>query len=167
VPDDLLSSSFWRPLRVLQEALDNEIAALYDEAGISGVRTRFVGPLIQLGRVESMTIQELASAMQVTHSAMSQTAAAMRTAGLVEPVEPVGGGDGRTRRVRLTGRARELLPFLQAEWRATEATVRELDAEIPYALTRVVEDINAALAARPFGQRLRENLAKAQDGTLQ
>jgi len=164
--DDLLSSSFWRPLRVLQEALDNEIAALYDEAGITGVRTRLVGPLIQLGRVESMTIQELASAMQVTHSAMSQTAAAMRTAGLAEPVEPAG-GDGRTRRVRLTARGRDLLPFLRAEWRATEATVRELDAEIPYALSRVVEDINAALAARPFGQRLRENLAKALDGKLQ
>ena len=161
--DDLLDSNVWRPLRLLQEELDNDIAALYDEAGIAGVRTRFVGPLIQLGRHGSMTIQELATAMQVTHSAMSQTAAAMRSAGLAEPA---GGGDGRTRRVRLTDRGRELLPFLQAEWRATEATVRELEAELPYPLSRVVEDIHAVLAARPFRQRLRDNLAKALDGNL-
>jgi hypothetical protein len=31
----------------------------------------------------------------------------------------------------------------------------------------VVEDIEAALAARPFRQRLRDNLAKALDGRLQ
>jgi DNA-binding MarR family transcriptional regulator len=161
--DDLLESSIWRPLRLLQEALDNDIAALYDEAGIAGVRTRFVGPLIRLGRHESMTIQELATAMQVTHSAMSQTAAAMRAAGLAEPA---GGGDGRTRRVRLTERGRELLPFLEAEWRATEATVRELEAEIAYPLSRVVEDIEAVLAIRPFRDRLRDNLAKALDGRL-
>jgi DNA-binding MarR family transcriptional regulator len=161
--DDLLESSVWRPLRLLQEAIDNEIAALYDEAEIAGVRTRFVGPLIHLGRHESMTIQELATAMQVTHSAMSQTAASMRAAGLAEPA---GGGDGRTRRIRLTERGRELLPFLQAEWRATEATIRELEAEIPYPLSRVVEDIQAALVARPIRQRLRDNLAKALDGRL-
>ena len=89
--------------------------------------------------------------------------AALRAAGLAEPA---GDADGRTRRIRLSARGRELLPFLQAEWRATEATVRELEAELPYALSRVVDDINAALAARPFRQRLRENLAKALDGGL-
>jgi hypothetical protein len=59
------------------------------------------------------------------------------------------------------------LPFLRAEWRGPEATVRELDAEMPDPLGRVVEDNNAPHAARPFGQRLRENLAKALDGKLQ
>jgi len=161
--EDLLDSSHWRPLRLLQAEMDHDIASLYEEAGITGVRTRFVGPLIQLSRRESMTIQELAHAMEVTHSAMSQTVAAMRRAGLVEGAE---GPDGRTRRVRLTGRSRDLLPFLEAEWRATEASIRELDAEIPYPLSRVVDDLRAALAARPFRQRLQENLAKARAGRL-
>jgi DNA-binding MarR family transcriptional regulator len=162
-PEDLLDSSHWRPLRLLLAEIDQAIASLYEEAGITGVRTRFVGPLIQLSRYESMTIQELARAMEVTHSAMSQTAAAMRRAGLVEDAE---GTDRRTRRVRLTGRGRDLLPFLAAEWRATEASIRELDAEIPYPLSRVVDDLRAALTARPFRQRLTDHLERAHPGRL-
>ncbi|MEW2386465.1 hypothetical protein AB0873_31030 [Micromonospora sp. NPDC047707] len=75
---DLLDSSHWRPLWQMLNAMDQDIASLYDDAGITGLRNRFVGPLIQLGRHGSMTIQELATAVEVTHSAMSQTAAAMR-----------------------------------------------------------------------------------------
>jgi hypothetical protein len=56
------------------------------------------------------------------------------------------------------------LPFLAAEWRATEASIRELDAEIPYPLSRVVNDLRAALAARPFRQRLAEHLDQARPG---
>jgi DNA-binding MarR family transcriptional regulator len=161
--EDLLNSSHWRPLRLMLDAMDQDIASLYDEAGITGLRTRFVGPLIQLSRHESMTIQELATSVEVTHSAMSQTAAAMRKAGFVDSAES---NDGRTRRVELSERGREVLPFLEAEWRATEETVRELDAEIPYALSQVVEDINGALATGSFRQRLNANLAKALGGRL-
>jgi DNA-binding MarR family transcriptional regulator len=160
---DLLDSSYWRPLRLLLDAMDQDVASLYDDAGITGLRTRFVGPLIQLSRHEPMTIQQLATSVEVTHSAMSQTAAAMRKAGLVESAA---GGDGRTRRIQLSDRGREVLPFLEAEWRATEATVREVDAEIPYALSRVVTDIEAALARRSFRQRLDRNLAEALAGRL-
>jgi DNA-binding MarR family transcriptional regulator len=161
--EDLLDSSRWRPFRLLQEAMDRDVASLYDEAGIAGLRSRFVGPLIQLSRHEPMTIQELATSVEVTHSAMSQTAAAMRDAGLLDSAES---SDGRTRRVQLSERGRELLPFLEAEWRATEATVRELEEEIPYPLSQVVKDIHAALATRSFRQRLNDNLAKALEGRL-
>lgn len=160
-PADLLESSRWRPLRLLLQAMDDEIAALYAEAGLAELRPRYVGPLIQLSRHDSMTIRELADSVEVTHSAMSQTVSGMRAAGLVQRVP---GADGRTRRVALTDRARELLPFLEAEWRATEAAVIELEAELPYALSRVVRDMQDALANRPFGDRLRENLAAAREG---
>lgn len=160
--DDLLGSSRWRPLRLLLEAMDRDIASLYDEAGITGLRTRFVGPLIQLSRHGPMTIQQLATAVEVTHSAMSQTASAMRRAGLVDEAE---NNDGRTRRVQVSDRGHDLLPLLEAEWRATEAAVRELEQEIPYPLSRVVDDIKAALAERSFRQRLHDNLASACAGT--
>lgn len=136
--------------------MDQEIAALYAEAGVTGLRPRFVGPLIRLSRHESMTIQELATAIEVTHSAMSQTVAAMRAAGFVDRAES---RDGRTRRIRLSDRGREILPLLEAEWRATEATVRELETETPYPLSQVVRDVEAALATRPFRQRLHDHLA--------
>lgn len=154
---DLLDSNHWSDLHALLAELDRDIAGLYAEAGIEGVRTRFVSPLIALHRYGPMTIRELAVARDVSHSAMSQTAAAMREAGLVESAD---GADGRTRRIRLTGRARELVPFLIAEWRATEATVRALDAELPYSLTRVTADLRALLERRPFAERLRANLER-------
>ncbi|MEV4537861.1 MarR family transcriptional regulator [Asanoa sp. NPDC049518] len=153
---DLLDSSHWGPVWALLHGMDREIAELYAEAGIGDVRTRFVGPLIQLSRHEPLTIQELADRVRVTHSAMSQTVAAMRRSGLVDDATNV---DGRTRRIQLSERGRELVPFLAAEWRATEKTVRELDAEVPYALTAVVEDLRRALEQRSFRDRLRANFS--------
>lgn len=163
-PEDLLDDSYWRPLRLLEEAIVEEIASLYSEAGIEGVRGRYVGPLLQLARHEPMTIGELATRVEVTHSAMSQTVAAMRRAGLVESAND--GGDGRERRVRLSAQAAASIRFLRAEWRATEATLRELDREIPYSLIRAVADMTAALHRRSFRERLRQNLDLALAGRL-
>jgi DNA-binding MarR family transcriptional regulator len=153
--EDLLDSSYYGPLFALLARMDQDIAELYAASGIEDVRTRFVGPIIELSRSGPLTIKELASARKVSHSAMSQTAAAMRKAGLVEPAAD---SDGRARRIQLTARSREVVPFLQAEWRATEATVRALDAELPYPLMTVVADLEAALDSRPFAQRLRDHL---------
>jgi DNA-binding MarR family transcriptional regulator len=147
----------WRPLRQLLDAMDADIARLYTERGISGVRPRFVGPLIRLGRRGGMTIRQLTESLDVTHSAMSQTVAALQRAGLVTTAP---GADARTREVVLTERAHALLPFLEAEWRATEQVVAELEAEIPYALSQVVRDLEAALARRSFHDRIADKLGE-------
>jgi DNA-binding MarR family transcriptional regulator len=155
VIQDPSEQSHWRPLFRLLDAMDADIARLYVERGISGVRPRFVGPLIRLGRRGGMTIRQLAESLEVTHSAMSQTVAALQRDGLVTTTA---GADARTREVVLTDRARDLLPFLEAEWRATEQVVAELDAEIPYALSQVVEDLKAALARRSFHDRIADRI---------
>jgi DNA-binding MarR family transcriptional regulator len=146
----------WRPLRQLLDAMEADIARLYAERGIDGVRPRFVAPLIRLGRRGGMTIRQLADSLEVTHSAMSQTVAALQRDGLVTTAAGV---DARTREVVLTDRAREILPFLEAEWRATEEVVADLDAEIPYALSQVVRDLQAALARRSFHDRIADRIA--------
>ncbi len=104
-----------------------------------------------------MTIQELAARLDVTHSAMSQTVSALRREGLVRSTP---GADARTREVALTERGRQLVPFLEAEWRATERAVAQIEAEIPYALSQVVRDIEAALARRSFHDRIVEQLGE-------
>lgn len=152
---DPVDTSLWRPVWQLLGAFDRDIADLYAEAGLADFRPRFTGPLIRLARRGPLTIQQLADLAEVTHSAMSQTVTAMRTAGFVESAT---GPDGRTRLVKLTSRAREVVPFLEAEWRATEAALSELEAEIPYGLSRAVLDIGAALTVRPFAERLRSHL---------
>ncbi|EHR63967.1 MarR family winged helix-turn-helix transcriptional regulator [Saccharomonospora cyanea] len=157
-PDPTGEEGFWRPLRRLQDVMDDEIARLYAERGVS-VRPRHTMPLIRLGRRGPMTIRELAEAVDVTHSAMSQTIAVLKRDGLVS-TRP--GTDARTKVVELTDAARELLPFLEAEWRATEEAIAELDAELPYSLARAVRDMERALRARSFRDRVAERLARTE-----
>jgi DNA-binding MarR family transcriptional regulator len=156
-PENPVDSSHYRPLAQLLRAIDDDIAEVYTE--VPGFRTKFAGPLIHLGRADSMSIGELAEAMEVTHSAMSQNVAAMRRAGLVRDARS---DDARTRRVRLTPKARAMVPFLEDEWRATERTLIELDGEIAYPVAQVVRDLQAALARKSFAERLRENLASVR-----
>lgn len=143
--------SHWQPLRQLQEAMEGEIARLYQERGIEGVSPRFSMVLIRLSYAGPLTIRDLADGFDRTHSAMSQTVSALRREGLVE-TRP--GSDARTRLVDLTEQGRELVPFLAAEWRATEDAVAELESEVPYPLTRVVQDLTEALSRRSFKDRI-------------
>src|SRR5690606_22030933 len=139
---DPTQESRWRPLRLLQAAMDADIARLYREAAIDGFKPSWAMVLLRLDARGPMTITELAASVSLTHSALSQKVAAMRRAGLVETVP---GADARSKRVSLTDAGRRLVPRLAAEWRATEAALAELEDEIPYPLSRVVTDIEEAL----------------------
>jgi DNA-binding MarR family transcriptional regulator len=94
--------------------------------------------------------------VQRTHSGTSQKVAAMRAAGWVRTTA---GTDARTKRVTLTAKAARIVGRLAAEWRATEAAITDLEAEIPYPLSRVVTDIEAALRRKSFHDRIAEKLA--------
>ena len=148
--------SRWRPLRLLQDAMDADIARVYADAQVSGVKPSWVLELLRLHAQGPMTITELAESVQRTHSALSQKVAAMRAAGVVRTTT---GADARTRKVTLTAKARAITGRLAAEWRATEAAVAELEDEIPYPLSQVVTDIEAALGRRSFHDRIAEKLA--------
>jgi DNA-binding MarR family transcriptional regulator len=153
---DPTEQSRWRPLRLLQAAMDADIARIYAEAQIEGLKPSFVMELIRLHTRGPMTITELAESVQRTHSAISQKVAAMRAAGLVRTTA---GADARAKSVMLTARGRGVVGQLAAEWRATEAAIAEIEAEIPYPLSRVVTDIEAALGRKSFHDRIAEKLA--------
>ena len=57
-------------------------------------------------------------------------------------------------------RGRPGSPGLAAEWRATEAALAELEAEIPYPLSQAVTDIEHALERKSFHDRIAEKLAE-------
>ena len=153
---DPTEQSLWRPLRLLQQAMDAEIDRVYGEAGIQGLKPSFVMELLRLQARGPMTITELADSVQRTHSGTSQKVAAMRAAGFVRTTT---GTDGRSKNVVLTAKARKIVGQLAAEWRATEAAVAQLEEEIPYPLTQVVLDIEEALGRRSFHDRVAEKLA--------
>ncbi|MFF7191395.1 MarR family winged helix-turn-helix transcriptional regulator [Streptomyces sp. NPDC008222] len=154
---DPTQQSLWRPLRLLQASMDADIAQVYSEQQIDGLKPSYVMELLRLHACGPMTIAELAESVQRTHSALSQKVAAMRTAGWVQTVA---GDDARTKKVTLTDKARGVVDRLAAEWRATEAAVAELEAEIPYPLSQVVADIERALERRSFHDRIAEKLAE-------
>ena len=154
---DPTEHSRWRPLRLLQAAMDADIAAVYAEARIDGLKPSFVMELLRLHARGPMTITELARSVRRTHSATSQKVAAMRAAGWVRTTA---GSDARSKRVALTAKATRVIGRLAAEWRATEAAVAEIEAEIPYPLSRVVTDIEEALRRKSFHDRIAEKLAR-------
>ncbi|MGV9383727.1 MarR family winged helix-turn-helix transcriptional regulator [Nonomuraea sp. NPDC003707] len=149
--------SLWRPLRLLQASMDADIARIYAEERIEGLKPSYVMELLRLHARGPMTITELAESVNRTHSALSQKVAAMREAGWVETVA---GDDARSKKVTLTDRARDVVGRLAAEWRATEAALADLEAELPYPLSRVVTDIEQALERRSFHDRIAEKLAQ-------
>jgi DNA-binding MarR family transcriptional regulator len=157
---DPTEQSRWRPMRLLLEAMDADIARLYAESPIGPIKPSFVRELLRLHARGPMTITDLAESVQRTHSALSQKVAAMRAAGLVRTAA---GTDARTKKIVLTAKARKIVGQLAAEWRATEAAVAEIEAEIPYPLSQVVIDIEAALRRKSFHDRIAERLAEDRD----
>ncbi len=152
---DPTQESLWRPLRLLQEAMDADIARVYAEANVADLKPAWVMELLRLHARGPMTIAELARSVHRTHSAISQKVAAMRAAGWVATMA---GADARSKQVVLTRKAQQVIGRLGAEWRATEASIAEVEAEIPYPLSQVVTDIAAALDRKSFRDRIAEKL---------
>jgi DNA-binding MarR family transcriptional regulator len=148
-------TSRMRPLHEVFAAMDADIALLYEQRGVQGVRPRYSMVLIRLHHLGSLTVTDLAAQVGVTHSAMSQTVTAMRRQGFVDSAP---GADARTRTVSLTNQGRSLVPFLEAEWRATEAALADLEAELPYAPSQLATDLAAALQRQSFLDRITQRL---------
>lgn len=154
--DDPTERSRWRPVFRLLSGMDDEIARLYAENGMEDLKPSWVLEIVRLHVRGPMTIAELARSLGKTHSALSQKVAAMRAAGWLD-TEP--GPDARSKTVTLTAKAERVAALLATEWRATEAAIAELEAELPYPLTQVAEDIAAALSRKSFHARITEKLA--------
>ncbi|NJC23707.1 DNA-binding MarR family transcriptional regulator [Arthrobacter pigmenti] len=140
--------------------MDNDIAAVYSARGVTGVRPRYSMALIRLHHLGPMTVRALAGEVGVTHSAMSQTVTEMKREGLISSAP---GADARTREVSLTSKGEDLVPFLEAEWRATEAAFDDLDSELPYSFQQVVKDMADALQRRSFRERIVQHLDSGQE----
>jgi DNA-binding MarR family transcriptional regulator len=158
-PDDPTEASLWRPVYRLLSELDDEIARVYADNGIDDLKPTWVMEILRLRANGPMTITELARSLGRTHSALSQKVAVMRAAGWLETTP---GPDARTKKVALTAKAERVAALLATEWRATDATIAEIEAELPYPLTRVVQDIREVLARKSFHDRIAERLATDQ-----
>jgi DNA-binding MarR family transcriptional regulator len=155
--EDPTEQSRWRPVLRLLSDMDDEIARIYNENGLEDLKTSWVLEILRLHARGPMTIANLARSVGRTHSAMSQKVAAMRAAGWLETSA---GPDARSKKVTLTPKAKRIAGKLATEWRATEASIAEIEAEIPYPLSQVADDIGDALRRKSFHDRIAEKLAE-------
>jgi DNA-binding MarR family transcriptional regulator len=132
--------------------MDADVALALADLGLRDYRTRY-SAYIRAVAAGPLPIRDIAERLGVTHSAASQTVAEMQQRGLLE-TRP--GDDARQRLVGLTAKARSLLPAIDAEWESTEAAAAALDAELPYSLSALIDDLAAALERRRFRARIAE-----------
>ena len=150
MPDFVPARALGTELRALFEQMDADVGRALADLGLAGYRPRF-SPVVRVLAEGPASVRDLAAATGVTHSAASQTVAAMVRAGWA--AQRVG-ADARERIVELTDAARAALPAIRTEWEVTAAALAGLDAELPYPLTLFVNDLRAALERSPFRARM-------------
>jgi len=138
-------------LRQVLDLLDDGIAETYADLGIPGFRPRYTPILVALHESGPLTIKELATAVNVTHSAMSQTVGLLIRDGLA-----VGNvaTDGRARSITLSEEGTSIMPLLLTEWNATAHASRELDSEMTQPLSETLDEVVNLLSQRSFAERL-------------
>ncbi|PSD17755.1 MarR family transcriptional regulator [Stenotrophomonas maltophilia] len=149
---DLQHATLGTLLRALLDQLDPAVEQAYRDLQLD-YRPRYTPVLRTLMAQGPCRIKDLASACGLSHSALSQTVAAMVRDGWLRASS---GDDGRERILQLSPRAQRAMPALQAQWQATAVAARSLDADVGQPLEQVLRDALAALAQRPFAQRLQD-----------
>jgi DNA-binding MarR family transcriptional regulator len=155
----MLTPALGTRLRVLFDAMDADVALALSDLGLRDYRTRYSAVIRAIAAAGPIPIREIADGLGVTHSAASQMVTEMQQRGLLS-TRP--GGDARVRLVELTDKARQLLPAIDAEWASTDAAAAALDAELPYSLSALIDDLAAALERRRF----RDRIADAADDVV-
>lgn len=140
-------------LRQVLDMLDEGIAATYADLGIAGFRPRYTPILVALHESGPLTIKHLALAVNVTHSAMSQTVGLLIRDGLVVGTVAA---DGRARSISLSEEGASIMPLLLTEWNATAHASRELDSELTQPLGETLDEVVNLLSQRSFAERLSE-----------
>jgi len=138
-------------LRHLIELLDGAVEQAYADAQLD-YRPRYTPVLRSMMAIGPASIKDLARHAGLTHSAASQTVAQMARVGLVQVQR---GTDMRQQVVSLTPRATAMIPSLQRIWLVTNRAAGELDAELAFPLSQLIQDAISALEHQSFGERIK------------
>jgi DNA-binding MarR family transcriptional regulator len=147
-------------LRHLVELLDSAVEDAYVAADLPDYRPRFTPVMRVLAARQQVTIGEIAELAGITQPAATQTVALMQKKGWLR-IE-AGTQDARQRVVSLSEAGEALLPRVAECWRATKLAADGLDAELDTPLSQCLAQAMEALAARPFGERIRSARAELQ-----
>ena len=142
-------------LRRLSERIDREAGAVYADAGVS-FEQRWFGVLNQLALHGARSVGDIASALGVTHAAVSQTRQSLEKAGMItaEP-DP---RDGRSRMLRLTPEGQRFYLRMAPVWEDMAKASAELDREAG-GLVAALMRLEEALDRRSLTKRVRASAA--------
>lgn len=139
-------------LRRLSESIDEDAARIYAELGVR-FQQRWVGILEELSKRGPRSVGEVAEALGIRHSSVSQTRRSLEEAGLIESgADP---GDGRSRRLSLSASGRQLVRELEPLWEILNATSIELDEEAGHVIA-ALDRLDAALDRLSLYERVRQ-----------
>jgi DNA-binding MarR family transcriptional regulator len=141
-------------LRRLSESIDEDAARVYADLGID-FQQRWVGLLEQLAERGPQSVGELAIALGIRHSSVSQTRRSLEEARLVaSEADPE---DARSRRLQLSTRGKQLVRRLQPLWKVLNDASQELDAESGHVI-EALDRLDSALAKQSLYERVRRRL---------
>jgi MarR family transcriptional regulator, organic hydroperoxide resistance regulator len=145
-------------LRRLSENIDEDAGRIYAELGIP-FQQRWVGILEQLANGGPQSVGELALALGIRHSSVSQTRRSLEEAALIDSdVDPK---DARSRRLRLSTVGKRLVRRLQPLWETLNSTSVELDEEAGNVVD-ALDRLDRALSRLSLYERVRLKLPSAE-----
>jgi MarR family transcriptional regulator, organic hydroperoxide resistance regulator len=142
-------------LRRLSESIDEDAGRIYAELGIK-FQQRWVGILEHLSGHGPQSVGELAAALGIRHSSVSQTRRSLEDAELVESSPDA--NDGRSRILRLSVDGKRLVRRLRPLWKVLNATSLELDLEAK-GVVDALDRLDGALRRASLYHRVRQKLA--------
>jgi DNA-binding MarR family transcriptional regulator len=143
-------------LRHLADMLDRAVEQSYVDAGLD-YRLRYTPVVQALRELGPSSLRTISRHAGITHSAVSQTVAQMKTRGLIKLHAS---DDARERIASLTPRMEIMLRELRHCWTATDAATRALNRELSMPLPASLREAIAALERRPFAERIAQARSK-------
>lgn len=137
-------------VRALLDRIDPAVERTYRRSGLEW-RPRFTPVLRVLAEHGPMRIKDIADALSLSHSALSQTVSAMVERGWVTTAP---GRDARERILHLTPKAQAALPRLRVHWQRAAEAARGLSEDIGISLEATLAKALEALQRESFDDRL-------------
>jgi DNA-binding MarR family transcriptional regulator len=139
-------------LRRLSESIDEDARVIYTELNIS-FQQRWVGMLEELAKSGPCSVGELAEALGIRHSSVSQTRRSLEEEGLIEAADDP--EDARSRRLRLSPTGKKLVQKLEYVWEVLNQASVELDQEAGHVVA-ALDRLDEALRRKSLYERVHE-----------
>jgi len=151
--------AFASRLKRISERLMKDVSRIYQEQDVD-FQARWFPVLYLLGQKSSMSITEIAQALQMTHPAINQIASGMTQAGLLSSSKDA--NDERRRMLSLSERGAGVMTSLVPLWKDIEDANRDLLSLVDDDLLDVLDKIEAALDEEDMYQRVMARVKRRQ-----